>query len=523
MEKDLAKYVRQNRFNFAQTKFKEKLVFDAQMQVAPLSEAASNAYLGDLLAHTRRFDEAEPFLLTALSLEPDLNMAVTALGMVKLRQRKFDEARSHLEKAVASDGRNHIALYRYAYLLSREGRDEFGRVMGFNEATTAKMRDALKKAIAANPSFTESYELLAFVNLVKGDQLDESLTLLKTALRYQPGNQRYALRIAEILVRQDKFNDAAAIADKIAATADDGEIRGRAQSLVSDINNRKQFAERHAASGMQLGGPPRMIGQSSAPPTEAELAKREAETNLLTMNEALRPVGDGDLRVIGNIQKIDCRTRPIVYTIRSGGETLTLTSADFQGLSLNTFDPKASSLEVGCDEDLSAQLSVLTFRAATGAKTGPKGELISIEFVPASFRLLTEEERAAARASIHMGSGDDTVDINDMMAALRSSLPKPGSGEKRQMGFLEKIECTSKGSFFHLRTAGGTLRLVSPPPGSLSITIYARDLDGIQFGCELKPVDFPAVFIYRDNPDAKAKTDGELTSLSVMPRSFTLE
>jgi cytochrome c-type biogenesis protein CcmH/NrfG len=63
-------------------------------------------------------------------------------------------------------------------LLSREGRDEFGFVSTFDTATAAKMREMLKKAIALNPTFTESYELLAFVNLVNNEELDDAVAQL---------------------------------------------------------------------------------------------------------------------------------------------------------------------------------------------------------------------------------------------------------------------------------------------------------------------------------------------------------
>ena len=110
-----------------------------------------------------------------------------------------------------------------------------------------------------------------------------------------------------------------------------------------------------------------------------------------------------------------------------------------------------------------------------------------------------------------------------MIEALRDHLPKPGNGQKRQMGFLEKIECTNKGSFFHFRTDSGMVRLQSASPSSLAITLYAQDLAGMQFGCSLKPVEFPAVFVYLDKPDAKGKSAGELISIGFVPKSFTLE
>ena len=198
MEKELKKYVERNTYKYSLISFKNKLVFESEMKSSPMSEAASNAYLGDLLYHTDRADDAEPFLQKAVALEPASSMANTTFGMVKMRQKKYTEAKNYLEKAISGSQKNYLAFYRYAYLLSCENRDEFGYVASFPADKSAKMRELLNKAIAISPSFTESYELLAFVNLVNNEKLDEAVAHLQTALKYQPGNQRYAVRIAEI-------------------------------------------------------------------------------------------------------------------------------------------------------------------------------------------------------------------------------------------------------------------------------------------------------------------------------------
>jgi tetratricopeptide (TPR) repeat protein len=188
MEKELKKYVEQNSYKYSMITFNNKLTFDGEMQASVLTEAESNAYLGDLLHHTNRSDDAETYLQKAVALDPASSMANTTLGMVKIDQRKYDDAKKHLERAISADQKNHLAFYRYAYLLSREDRDEFGFVSSFPAEKTAKMRESLKKAIQLNPTFTESYELLAFVNLVNNEQLGEAVSYLQTALKYQPGN-----------------------------------------------------------------------------------------------------------------------------------------------------------------------------------------------------------------------------------------------------------------------------------------------------------------------------------------------
>ena len=58
--------------------------------------------------------------------------------------------------------------------------------------------------------------------------------MMRTALKYQPGNQRYSLRLGEILSRQGKLDESEAIAQKIYHASDitaDSKVRARIKQL----------------------------------------------------------------------------------------------------------------------------------------------------------------------------------------------------------------------------------------------------------------------------------------------------
>jgi tetratricopeptide (TPR) repeat protein len=540
MEAELKKYVAQGKYQYNAITFKNKLVYDNEMQVDILSEAATSAYLGDLLYHIRRENDAEPLLLTALRLDPASTMANTTLGMVKLRQRKFDDARGYLERAISGEHRNHLAYYRYAYLLSREGQDEFGYSRELSPETAAKMRNALKKAISIDPTFGESYDLLAFISMVTNEGLDEALAALQSALKLQPGNQRYAMRIAELYVRQNKFADAAAIAEKIARTTDEPELRQRAETLAASMKQMQEFnARNNAGSGLSTGAGPRLI-RSTTPGREMnadEVAKIAKETELRSINESLREPQPNEKREIGRIAKIDCKVRPIAFSITTAAGSFTLTSKDFQGLDINSFSEAAARVQVGCDENLSKLNALVTYRTSA-SPTAARGELTAVEFVPDDFRLLTAEEMRQPRTVIVDSAGPgigvvgersqpSTDDMEKMrrdaiIRSIQQALPQPGEGEKREMGYLDKVECTSKAMFFHLRTSGGTLKLLNATPNTLPIRIFTPDLEGARFGCGMSPVEFPAVVVYKAVPDPKAKSAGTVISVDFVPKSFVL-
>lgn len=562
MERELRKYVEQNSYKYVTVTFKNKLAFDAEMQTTPLSEGGSSAYLGDLLYHSNRADDAEAYLQKAVRLEPDSSMANTSLGMVKLRQRKFDEAKKYLERAISADQKNHLAFYNLAFLLSREDRDEYGYVNSFPAEKSAKMRELLKKAMAINPAFTESYELYAFVNIVNNENLDEAIDYMRKALKYQPGNQRYALRIAEIYLRQNKLAEAAAIAGKIAQTTDEPETKAQAENLNAQIKQRQEMNaqneiarkqyEAATAANNQRGGQPTIVRRAPAKKfTPEEIARIEEESKNRSVNQSIRKAAAGEKQLLGHIQKIDCRTSPVVYTISSGAETFTLTSKDFASLALSAFSADARETEVGCNSKIADFNAFLTFKPQSNAKSANRGELVAVDFVPKTFRLMTDEEiqkqldesAAIVEASENVEIESDTIETREnpappapkndaefqeqrrqaMRRQIENSLYQPAAGEQRALGFIERMECANKQMFFYLKNESRTFKLSTVSPQTIKIRSFTPDAMQINFGCNLKQIDVPVVFVYKTIADAKTKSDGEIVSLEFVPKSFNLD
>ena len=206
MEKELKKYIDGHTFKMQLVTFERKLEFDSGFTVAPLTEGHAQAYLGDLLLHLNRLSDADTRLQQALALDAKQPMALASLGILRARQGRFDEARKMLQEAVAGSSNNYLAHYYYAFALSREGMDANNIVRDYSAETASLMRAELTKAIELNPTFPESYSLLAFINTVTGEDLEKSVELLQRALKLSPGRQDLSLLVAQIHMRQQKFD-----------------------------------------------------------------------------------------------------------------------------------------------------------------------------------------------------------------------------------------------------------------------------------------------------------------------------
>ncbi len=382
MERELKKYIEQKTFRASVTILKNKLTVDDAVQSSSISESEAKAVLGDLLYHTNRLPEAAAMLEEVLKLDADSSLANTSLGLVKLRQGKFAEAEKYLGKAIALDDKNYLAHYQYAYALSREQMTVYGFVSGYTAGQTAKMRESLEKAIALNPNFPESYHLLAFINIVRNEQIEEASEYLDKALKLAPGNQWYLMRTAEIYLKKEDFATARQIAQKVYETAPDDRLRVYAKNTVNTVNS----LEAQLAS-IKNNRPPAATAVTDKILTEEEFAELNKKALREAINQNLRRLRTNEKRVLGTLSHVECGATGIVYTIKIDDKNLKLTSADFQSLVLVGYGVNPDNTQIGCEPLKKEVFAVITYRPKADAKSGTTGELVAIELVPKDFVL----------------------------------------------------------------------------------------------------------------------------------------
>ncbi|HXG84897.1 MAG TPA: tetratricopeptide repeat protein [Pyrinomonadaceae bacterium] len=390
MEKELKSYVAKNSYTITGLTFKEKLTFDTEMQTAPLSEAESRAYLGDLLYHGERFKEAEALLQQSLALDANSSQAQMTMGLVKMKQKNFDEARKYLEKSVRADAKNYLAYYNYAYVLSREGMDNGGFVLRYSVETAGKMRESLKKSIELNPKFAESYNLYAFISVVQNEEIEQGIDYLRRALTIAPGNQWYSVRLAELYMRKQDFAAGRKLSQKVFETAADNELKNYAQNTVKSIDSFEQQLAEYKKSG---GAPVVTTFQtfnteSEKPLTEEEIGKLREKIKLESLNAVLRKLEAGEKRALGFLTKIECGAKGIRYTFKADNQILTFSSKDFNSLTLISYEEKMNDSQVGCGELKKESFAVVTYRPKANSADKTAGEIVAIEFMPAGFKFL---------------------------------------------------------------------------------------------------------------------------------------
>ena len=173
------------------------------MQRSSLTEGEANYYLGDLLLQQGRGADAERYLKQAIALDPAFVPSYTSLGMLYARLRRYADAKKYLQKAAATP-QTYMVHYAYAYILSREGMSADGIVSEYSAENAALIREQLQRAIKLEPNQAPAHHLLAVVDYIRNERLDEALEAAQKAHQLAPSEKTYSELLDRIqLARTD--------------------------------------------------------------------------------------------------------------------------------------------------------------------------------------------------------------------------------------------------------------------------------------------------------------------------------
>jgi tetratricopeptide (TPR) repeat protein len=166
-------------------------------QRSALTESEAIYYLADLTLHMGRGAAAERGFKEAIARDPSFLPPYAALGTLYVHQRRYDEAKKYLQKATTSPQSSEVH-YLYAYVLSREGMSANNEVSRYSRENVALMREQLLQSIKRDSKYAPAYYLLAFVDFVSDERLDEALEMAEKAQQLSPSNKNYAELIEDI-------------------------------------------------------------------------------------------------------------------------------------------------------------------------------------------------------------------------------------------------------------------------------------------------------------------------------------
>jgi tetratricopeptide (TPR) repeat protein len=142
-------------FNFDSTQSYVKEQGDTK-----LTDAQVRFYLGDLLLHSGSLQAAETYLQAALQLDPQLAAAHASLAVLRVHQGKYEEAKEHIERALALHSDNPLPYLYYARLI----RQQVPASGELSEEQLQNMQTSLLNAVRFGPNLSEAADLLSEVD-----------------------------------------------------------------------------------------------------------------------------------------------------------------------------------------------------------------------------------------------------------------------------------------------------------------------------------------------------------------------
>ncbi|MGH9803507.1 MAG: DUF1570 domain-containing protein, partial [Blastocatellia bacterium] len=140
LDLELRDYVRRKVFNSQTISFDRKIEADETISVGELNDAGIKAYLGDLLWQIDRTDGGEFALERALVIDAKQPLALSSLGLLRLKQKRFAEARQLLQRAIETGSANYLTYYSHAFAWQQQHVDSTGFVSDFEPEAVVGMR-----------------------------------------------------------------------------------------------------------------------------------------------------------------------------------------------------------------------------------------------------------------------------------------------------------------------------------------------------------------------------------------------
>ena len=249
-----------------------------------------------------------------------------------MSRRDFEQAKEHFEKAIQLGSTKAATHFEYAMLLRETG------------AAPDLVAKHLRKTVELNPNHAEAHFLLGIMASSEG-QPEKAIEPLRKA--------------TAVLPRQANF--------------------WHALSLAYNETGRKELARRAANRALEAALTEQEVEMAkaavrlaNAAPVQPQISHRPSVTTPGSWRNK-----EGDSRVQGTLEQIDCLGRAARFHVRNGAQTLVLHVANPGEVLLRN----ASSLtfEFSCGKQNSRQVAV-EYTAQPDQSTGTIGEITSVEF-----------------------------------------------------------------------------------------------------------------------------------------------
>jgi Flp pilus assembly protein TadD len=301
MDKALRAYVGSGRFRYYPIPNPGN-ISPGGYKVLPLKLSDGNAVVADVHLHSRDYhDQALNEFEDILKSDPNNSAACRGLGYGYLQKQDFGKAAEYFKRASQMDSKDPRVHYYNALLMARES--------GFGAgADVQAMTRELESSISMDPTFADSYSLLAFAQSTSGDPA-KALATMQKAIAISPRNENYLYNLANLYVANRQPDQAIAVLESLRVTDNPG-LAAQVSTMLAQARQFKEALKAGPSGELTV----RVASHEEAPRPPADPPPS-------------RPVKAKFLR--GTLTNADCATPPaIVLTVVSEAKTWKMTVMD---------------------------------------------------------------------------------------------------------------------------------------------------------------------------------------------------
>jgi len=324
LQTELENYVHQASFHYLKMNTTTE-VDDSVFKAQALSPVDSEALRADFLAYEERLPDSQALLDHVLHEDSKNVSAHETKGYIAFRQGHLDEAKKWYGEAVQLDSQSYLAHYYFAMMSMNSGA---------GTSQQDQVESSLRTAIKLNPSFAPAYDMLAAFLGMHHKNLDEARLMALNAISLDPGNIRYRINVANVLLTMEKSQDAIqvlSVAAKLAKTPAESQMAADALTRAQEYADAQaKFAERQRQYTSEQDGN-----------ASVNLSDKTAEP-IATLKRRPEFVPKGPHRfAVGVLKSVTCSNPGLDLTVSSKGKDLPLHVDNYYNVSFSAlgFEP----------------------------------------------------------------------------------------------------------------------------------------------------------------------------------------
>jgi hypothetical protein len=333
-----------------------------------LTDAEIEATLGDELIGVRRQEDGEAHLKKAAAMQPPSPRAKALLGLQRVNDGNYDEARRLLLDA-ASDRSDWLTQYYVAAGLGNmipQDRDDAAL------ATADVATQAIDAVLAVRPDLPHVLALQGLVAMATQKNVDAAALAVKRARTLAPGREDYAFLEATLHMMRSDYRNAREILAPMMSGRYPENIRDHARTLMGEAVTLEQREREYLERPKPAAPRPEAEAAPAAPPPGADEP---------TMRPIFRVIEADEQRAEGLLERIVCGPRGATLELRSEGTLLTFEVPRLDAVDFISYRPSLTGA-VHCGARTPPDHVYVTWREAAGLPDGVKGRTVAVEFLP---------------------------------------------------------------------------------------------------------------------------------------------